>query len=290
MFVRHTYKRTVHAVKEKLEERNDLLTKKNKLRKDIEEVKIREDNNVKSMKNLDSKIIRQKTKVSQLETKEKSLKNEIVKLQGDTERIDMKLAESRNEVENIRSCVVNDQEIASIMASKASVEKQLEEQAHITAAGRRKFVENSHAIEKAAAVTSKMENLVTSLNVDAENIKIKMKQVDDLNSELVTHQNETKGLNFEVAACVQTLEAKQQTINQLSKELNGTENLKKKESSKRKKVLKEKQNILRKLSVKEAELGTSNQNLVEKQKILYQLANNAIKHMSSNIYEQEEMI
>lgn len=257
------------------------------MRKDIEEVKIREDNNVKSMKNLDSKIIRQKTKISQLETKEKSLKNETIKLQGDTERIDMKLTECRSEVENIKSCVVSDQEIASIMATKASVQKQVKEQAHITAAGRQKFVENSHAIEKAAAVTSKMENLMKSLSVDAEKIKIKMKQVDDLGSQLVNNQKDATSLDLEVAACVQTLEAKKQSMNQLKDELKGKECSNKK-VSKRKKVLKEKQNILRKLSVKEAELGTVNQQLLEKQKLLYQLANNAIKHISTNFYEQED--
>lgn len=287
VFVRHTYKRTVHAVKEKLEERNDLLTAKNKLRKDIEEVKIREGNNVKSMKSLDSKIIRQKTKISQLETKEKSLKNETNKLLGDTERIDMKLAECRHEVENIKSCVVSNQEIASILASKDSVEKQLEEQAHITAAGRQKFVENSHAIEKSAAVTAKMEKLLTGLSVDAEKIKIKMKQVAELDSKLVSDEIATKRINFEIAACTQTLEAKQQSVNQLSEEFKGTEHLMKKETTKRKKALKEKQNILRQLSVKEAQLGTVNQSLVEKQKLLYQLANNAIKHMSADLYDQE---
>lgn len=287
VFVRHTYKRTVYAVKEKLEERNDLLTTKNKLRKDIEESKIREDNNAKSMKSMDSKIIRQKTKISQLETKEKSLKNEVAKIQGDTERLDMKLNECRSEVENIKSLVVNDQEIASIMASKATVEKQLEEQAHITAAGRQKFVENSHAIEKAAAITSKMENLLSNLSVDTENIKIKMKQVEELSSELVTNENETKSLEFEITACTQTLEAKHQSMKQLNKEVKSTEASKKSEVTKRKKVLKEKQNILRKLSVKEAELGTVNQNLVEKQKLLYQLASNAIKHMATSVDEQE---
>lgn len=288
VFVRHTYKRTVLAVKEKLEERNDLLTAKNKLRKDIEEVKIREDNNVKSAKNLDSKIIRQKTKISQLESKEKALKNEAIKLQGNTERIDVKLAECRNEVENIKSCVVSDQEIASIMASKASVEKQLEEQAHITAAGRQKFVENSHAIEQSEAVTTKMEKLLTGLAVDSEKIKIKMKQVAEHGSELKSCQNETKSLNFEIAACAQTLEAKKQTVSQLSEELKGTESKKKRKAYKQKKVLKEKQNILRQLSVKEAALGAVSQSLVEKQKLLYQLANNAMKHMSVDFCDQEE--
>lgn len=274
-------------MKEQLEERNDLLTTKNKLRKDIEEARIREDNNVKSMKSMDSKIIRKKTKISQLEAKEKSLKNEAAKIQDETERVDMKLTECRSEVENVKSLIVNDQEVASIMASKANVEKQLEEQAHITAAGRHKFKENSHAIEKAAAITSKMENLFSNLSVDTEKIKIKMKQVEELSSELVTTENDTKSLDFEITACAQTLEAKQHSIKELTNEVKCTEASKKSEVTKRKKVFKETRNILRKLSVKEAELASKSQNLSEKQKLLYQLASNAIKHMSANIYEQE---
>lgn len=239
------------------------------------------------MKDMDSKIIRRKTKISQLETKEKSLKNEAAKIQGDGERLDMNLTECRSEIENIKSLVVNDQEIASIMASKASIEKQLEEQEHITAAGRQKFVENSHAIEKAAAVTSKMESLLNNLNVDTDKIKIKMKQLEELSSELVTNENEAKSLDFEIAACTQTLEAKHQVLQQLNEELKTTEASKKDEVIQRKKVLKEKQNILRKLSVKEAELGTVSHDLVEKQKVLYQLATSAIKHMGANLHEQE---
>lgn len=286
VFVRHTYANTILDTKRKLDERKELLAEKNQLRKEIEERKIKEENNIKMIKSLDAKIPLQKAHVAKLEAKEKALKNEMSGLEEESEKIEMKLAEYRNDVENEKCMEVSEQEVEKILSAKADVERQLLEQDQITAAGRMKFIENNNAVDSASTITAKMEDFFNNINIIADDLRELMSEAENIKTERANAEQEMKKISSELQTCSQVKESKQKVLADLSDQKKAGDVSETRTVGNRKKKLKEKQNILRKLVDEEAELSATNQRLQDEQQLLYNIASNVIKHMSANFEEE----
>jgi chromosome segregation ATPase len=284
-FVRHTYARTVLDLKGKLRERDELRMVKHQLLTDIEQAKIKEENNVKSIRDLDAKIPRQKSKIEELEEKEKRLREEITRIQAESEKSDLNLMEMKNELANIKSLAVSEVEMDSIISAKEVIEKQLEEQDQITFAGRQKLKENSHSIEEAQAITSNMETLHASFNIDASDIKTKKKEVEELKVEVNSFKSNISQLKIDIESLSQTLDMKNNNVTKLIKKRDEIKKSYTTKEAEQRKELKEKENLLRKLTMKEAALSATNQRLRDEQDLLFKVASNVIKHISNQIFE-----
>lgn len=284
-FVRYTYSETIQDVKIKLKEREELRLTKHQLLTEIEQAKIKEENNVKSIRDLESKIPRQKAINEELEEKEKRLRQELSRIQTECEKSDLNLIEVKNELANIKTLAVSDQEIDSIIAAKESIEKQLEEQDQITFAGRQKLKENSRAIEEAQAITTKAESLLPLVNINVGEIKAKKKEVEDLKAEVKALKTNISKIQLEIDSTSQSLEMKNRNVTQL---INKCDEVKRSYSAKefeQKKELKDKENLYRKLSTQEAALASTNQRLLDENELLFKVTSNVIKHISSQIYD-----
>lgn len=263
---------------------------KNQLLTDIEQSNIKEENNIKSIRELEAKIPRQNAKNQELEEKEKRLGEELTKIQVECEKSELNLLEVKNELTNISSFAVSDQEIKSIINAKELVEKQLEEQDQITFACRQKLKENSHAIEEARAITAKMEILHTSFNIDASDIKIKKKEVEDLKVETNSLKANISTVQDEINSISQSLEVKKNNVTQL---INKRDEVKKtygKKEAQQRKELNVKESLMRKLAAQEADLSSLNQRLRDEQELLFKVASNVIKHISCKIFDDEPQI
>lgn len=283
-FIQHTYSKTILVAKDQIDERNDLLIEVNRLRKEIEDVKMKDEKNINAIRNLDTKIPRQRSKITQLENLEKTLRKDLVTIQENFERTEMKITEHRSQIEETNRMMVSDQEIERINYAKMEIDKQLDEQDQLTAAGRQQFIENSHAVEKASAITSKMENLFTTSVISTDEIKKKLSMINEMSLEVASSESEVKSLGSEVTNASQILKEKSKSVKQLEKEIAALIASRDSEVGARKKKLKEKQNILRKLTVTEASLAATHQSIKKEQDSLYQIASSVIKHMSSNDY------
>lgn len=262
-------------------------TTKNQLRKNIEEAKIKEENNIHDIRDLEEKIPKRNAKMVELEEKEKSLKSELLKIQEDFDLAEMQLLETKNELENAKTMAVSDQEVESIIHAKEVIEKQLEEQDQITAAGRQKLKENSRAIEEANAITTKMEALHSSFNMDAGDTKTKNKQVENLQIEINSLKAKISKNRLDLESITQNLQMKSDS---LAKFIEKRDEIKKSFSAKeaeQRKELKEKENQLRKLRSKETALAATHQRLKDEQQLVFKLASNAIKHISNNLFEDK---
>lgn len=258
---------------------------KHKLLTDIEQSKIKEENNVKSIRDLDAKIPRQKAKNEELEEKEKRLREDFTKVQADCEKSDLNLMEVKNELANVKNLAVSEQEMDSIISAKDAIEKQLEEQDQITFAGRQKLKENSHSIEEAQAITVKMEALCSSFNIDASDIKSKKKQVEDLKAETNNLKSNISKLTLDIESLSQTLTMKNANVTQLIKKRDTIKKTYGTKEAEQRKELKEMENLLRKLTTQEAALSSTNQRLRDEQELLFKVASNVIKHISSQIFD-----
>lgn len=287
-FIRHIYAKTILETKEKLQEIDDLRSKRKQLRKNIEEAKIKEENNIKSIKDLDARFPHQKKKIAELEEKQKSLLNAVTKIENKCEESDVKLLEVKNELSKAESLAMSDQEIESIVSAKQLVEKELEEQDQITSHGRQKLKKNSQAIEECVKITSKMESLYTSVsNIKTADLKTKSKHLDDLKVEV----NQVKAVvskdEAEIKELSQNVQFKEESIENLEKRQNEIEKSYRLKDFSQTKEIKAKKDSMRKLSAKEAAITVTNKHLLEKQRLTFQLAANVIKHISSNVYEDD---
>lgn len=251
------------------------------MQKEIEERKNQEAYKLQAIKNLDAKIPRQTSKIGQLETNEKKLRSDLFSLEEEIERIDMKLTECHNSIENEKVMTVSEQEWEKIVSAKAEVEKQIDEQDQITAVCRQNLIENTHGIEKAGGITAKMENLF-NINFDTETLKQRLIETENLKSKIVSEQNAVEKLNCEITTCAQIEEVKQKALIQLSNQQDVQEAAVNNEVGKRKKKLKERQNTLRQLAIEESAHAETNQRLMDEKQLLFTVASNVIKHMSSS--------
>lgn len=287
VFVRLTYTNTIADLKDQITERDELRSIKNQLRKEIEETKIKEENNIKAIKDFDSKIPRQKAKLAEIQEKEAVLRNEIMRIEIESEKEDMKLAETKNDIITLGTMVVTDQEMESIVSAKEEIEQQLEEQDQITSAGRQKLKENSHCIDEALAVTTRMEALQSKFtSTDASSVKMKKKQVESLQLEVDALESSISQNSSEVEQLSCSLKFKEKNLTKLNKKLDETKQSYNEKGVEHKKLLKEQENLSRKLSTQEIELAKTHQQIRQDYETHFNLATNIIKLISDPIPKQ----
>lgn len=285
-FVDLKYKETILDLKDKLKEVDDLKTEKHELRKHLEEVKIKEENNVKDIRSLDAKIPRQTAKLLEMEANEKALKTEAARIEAEIEKFEMNFSEIKNEVDNLKNLVVSDKEIESVLASEGSIAKQLEEQDQITIAGRQKLEQNSQSIEQALAVTNKMEALFASADIDADELKYKKEQLDKIKAEVNSLQSNIVKIRSNIETYTHNLKVNTGSVQQLVGKLNAVKNAANFQDTEQRKELKELENLVRRLLSHEAALALTNQRLKDEQTLLFKLATNVIKHISTKKFDE----
>lgn len=270
-----------------MQERDKLRTTKNQLRQEIENVKIKEENNIKAIKDLDSKIPRQKTKISELEEKKQKVKDELVKVQAQCEKSDLNLIEMKNELTNIKTLAVSEHEMKSIVSAKETIEKQLEEQEQISIAGRQKLKEHSRLIEEAHAITVKMETIQSSFKIDAGDMKTKKKAVENLNAEVSSLKSNIAKFQSEIESLSQSLEIKNKSVAELLKKRDDLKTQFGQRNAEQTKELKEMKNLLRKLTIQEAALSSENQRITNDFQQIYKVASSVIKHISNQVFAKQ---
>lgn len=285
-FVDLKYKETILDLKDKLNEVDALKSEKHELRKHLEEVKIREENNVKEIRSLDAKIPRQTAKLLDMEANEKALKTEAARIEAEIEKFETDFSEIKNEVENLKTLVVPDQEIESVLASEGSIAKQLEEQDQITIAGRQKLEQNSQSIEQALASTNKMEALFASIDIDADKMIYKKEQLDKIKAEVNALQSNIVKIRMNIETYTHSLQLKTGSVKQVVEKLNAVKNAANSQDTEQQKELKELENLVHKLLSHEAALAHTNQRLKDEQALLFKLATNVIKHISTKNFEE----
>lgn len=288
VYVNHRYKETVLDLNEQLKERDDLRTRKNQLRKTLEEAKIKEENNRKEIRALDVKIPRQKAQIEDLEAEQMSLKNKISKLKEDSEITDMNLAELRNDIEDLKSSTMSNEEIEAILEAKQNVLQHLEEQNHITAALRQKLKENSQAIEEVQTVTRKMEALTVAFDIDPEKLKSMKQQVEKTEANILKLKMDITRHRAEVTSMSQALAAKNNELELNVKKLDEAKKSFSAKETEQMKELKETQCLLRELTAQEAALAATYNRLRREQQLMFQTASNVIKHISTKMMDDED--
>lgn len=258
------------------------------MRKNIEEAKIKEENNIKSIKDLDAKFPRQKKKIAELEEKVKSLSNEVNQIDSECQKYDVKLMEVKSELAQAETLAMSEQEIDGIVSAKKMVERELEEQDQITSHGRQKFKETSHAIEEGIKITTKMEALHTSFsNIKTADKKTKTKQLDDLKIEVIRLQSDKSRDVAEIEDLAKKTQFKEANIEEFTKKQTEIERSYRQEDKEQKKEIKQKKNTLRKLSSQESALATANQQLLDKQALTFTLAANVLKIISTQTFADD---
>lgn len=284
VFVRHVHASTIGDLKVKLQLRDDLRTTKHKLQTEIEEAKIKEKNNLIDIKELDKRIPKEKARIAHLKTKESGVKAEIKKIQEENDKTDMSLLELQNELSNVKFLQVSKQEIDSIIKSKESIEKQVEEQEQITAARRQQLKENAHEIEEVRAVTEKMDAVYSKFNLDVEDLKNKKKQIEALKVEINALKANIAKNKTDIELMKQGVELKTTNVVHLTMKLDDIKKSYSMKEAQYKKELKQKNNLLRKLTKQQLALSETRDRLTENQQVLFQVASNAIKHISRPMF------
>lgn len=279
------YRETIMECATKVTERDQLRTEKNQLRKNIEDVKIKEESCVKTLRELESKIPQQKSTVASLQEEEDRLKKVITLYEQRMEKKDMKLIEIKEEITKYNDTIVTAQEAEAILASRENVEKQLEEQEEIILAGRQKLKENSLAIEKMQSITSTMEHIYTSFSFDTSDFKNMKKNLDKIESNVSMLKNNIIQYESEIESLTQGLKMKRANIIKLQErkdEIEATIGEKDKIYINK---LKEQRTILRVLERQEDELLLTKQRIKDELDILYKISSNVIKQMSESFYD-----
>lgn len=288
VFVRHTYDSTIAELKGQVQERDQLQTYKNHLRKETEEAKIAEVNNIKAIKELDTIIPQKKSKIAELLEKEKMLKNEIEKLQEEFDRSEMKLLELKNEIASVKNEEVSDQEIESIFEAKESVDSQLDEQDQIVFASRQKLHENSGNIDEALAITAKMENLKTAYDMDSQLMKTKKALVDSLMNEVSSLKANISKTRMEIDSLSHSLKVREKTFDKISSNRDEVKQTYAKKEVEQKKLLHQKAKLHKKLTSQELSLAAKKQKHADEQELLYKVASNVIKQISRKVFDDDK--
>jgi chromosome segregation ATPase len=279
------YNNTIIQSVEKIALRDELVTTKNRMLKENQDARIREESNVKLMKELDQTIPHQKNTIASMLEKEDRLKKEVVTIESHMEKSEMKLLEVKERIESLKQNLVNNQEAESIMATKDNVLKQVDEEEDILQAGRQKLQENSIAIEKMQALNSKMESLQLTFSFETSNLKDLKKNYDNLDVAVTNLKVDIARKNKEIEALLIGLQLKKENISKVKEQISKLQANCSAEERSKSMILRQHIQILRKLELQEDELLAKKQNIKDEIDILYNLSSNIIKQMSSSIYE-----
>lgn len=283
VYVRHVHVSTIAELKSKIKLRDELRTTKHKLQKEIEEAKIKEKNSSKDMKDLDEKIPREKDRVSNLESEVEQVRSELAKIEKEYEKSDIKLLELKNELNNARLQEISEQEIESLFSAKRTVEKQLEEQEQITIAGCEALKVNAQSIEESLAITGKFEAVFAAYQLDSVELKNK-KKVEDLKVEINALKVSIGKHEQDIELMDQNIEMKSSNIAKLNKNREEARKLYNAKIAELNSELNRKNLLLHKLTTKEVALIATRDRLIENQQVVFQVAGNALKHVSSHMF------
>lgn len=283
-FVQVTFN-SINQCHKKVQQRNQLQTQKNHLRKKIEEAKIYNELNWKQIKDTEKKIPEHLAKVDTLVERENRLKKDILSIQQEMEACNMNVEELKAQAARFRENIVNDAEANSILTTRDQVQSLLAEQEEIVVAGRQKLSENSASIEKVQSITNKMEQIIASGHFDTTELKEMKEKFDILEanvSKLVDSSNQN---SVQIAALTKTIDQKKENIAKLLLQKNEAEttyyNLTRGNSN----VIRQKNSILKELSTKEDILFNTKIAIKDEFDLLYTMAANIIKQMSESISE-----
>lgn len=288
VFGRHTYSSTILDLKEKIQEREELRISCNNLRKELEGAKIKEENNIKAIKEVDMKIPRHKEKLAEAEGKAKNLRNEIARLAEAFEQSEMTLLELKNELDSAKTLAVSDDEAQIIISAKESVDKQLEEQDQMAITYRERLQDNSRAIKEAGEITRRMEAILKAFEgVNTSEIKNQNKQLEELKTEVARLKSSITQTRTQCEQLSQNLEIKRNAVAQLQKRKSDIQQRQSNKEAGYKKELKEKKNLKRKLITQEAALNSTYQRLLDERERSFKVTANVIKQISSSLFEDD---
>lgn len=279
------YSSNIVECAKKVEERDNLRTIKNQMRKDIEQSKIEEENCVKQYRELEKRIPQQNSTIATLQEKEERLKQEIQKIEQEIEKTDMVLLELKSRKSALTENIVNDQEAETIYATKESVERQLCEQEDFILAGRQKLKENSCTVERLRSVTNKMESIYSEFVFDTNDMKVLRKNMINSEGNLNSLKLSISQITAEIESLTQNIKIKKDNIVKVNKkkdEVEATVGSKDKENLQ---ILKQQASSLRKLAIKEEELLDIKQRIKDEFELLYKISSNVIKQMCTSFYD-----
>jgi outer membrane murein-binding lipoprotein Lpp len=280
-YVQHTYNATIQKAKERLKERDELLMIRNQLRSEIESEKIKEGNISSHIKELEAKIPQQKTKIADLQEKEKALKSEINRNNEEREKCETKVSELISHLEELKASTISDEEVKSIEIAQQQIEEQRREQHEISNSARQKLVEDTCNIEKTTTLIKNLESILPNDRVDVKSFKTLNEEIQDLKSEInLLHQNHAK-VQAELTSIKQHAKTKNKLYEDESKQLDEKQNHFKTILTQQKKEIKDKKNELKKLKTISANQRLTNARLRKEQTTLYQINQDLIKHISN---------
>lgn len=279
------YSSNIVECAKKVEERDNLRTIKNQMRKDIEQAKIEEENCVKQYRELDKRIPQQNSTIATLQEKEERLKQEIQRIEQEIEKTDMILLELKSRKSALTENIVNDQEAETIYATKESVERQLCEQEDFILAGRQKLKENSCTVERLRSITNKMESIYSEFVFDTSDMKVLRKNMINSEGNLNSLKLSISQITAEIESLTQNIKIKKDNIVKVNKKKDEIEATVGSKDQENLQILKQQASNLRKLAIKEEELLDIKQRIKDEFELLYKISSNVIKQMCTSFYD-----
>lgn len=286
-FVNHIYKETILKCAQKVLERDQLQAEKNRLRKEIEQAKIKEESYVRSLRDFDRTIPQQKNTIASLREKEERLNGEVKRISGEIEKSELKLAENNSQIASIKEKIVSDEEASSILSEKQKVLEELNEIEDEIHHNRHKLKDISAKNEVAQSQVTKMNSIYSEFSVDRSDLQEKKKNLEKLETDKVKLTNVISRNETEIKSLINTIEMKKKNIAVLR---NKRENLEKTIGSEDKtnvQTLKELSSKLRDLCIQEDDLMEQKTRAKEELNLIYKISSNILKKMNENIYTEE---
>ncbi|CAO1330285.1 unnamed protein product [Diamesa serratosioi] len=248
----------------------------------MEDVKIKEENFKKNIKDIQSNIPKLKSQLDEIEDKEKRLRQELKATHDEIGKYEMSIIEIRNEISDLGDLLVSDKEATSIIEAKEHIENQLEEQEQIILAARRKLTENSNTIEELKITTAKMDSIHVSFELDPNELKVNRQLHDDLLLQIATINAFYDKNSSELNILVDNLELKTINVVQLRKSLKQIKQKYKKQDTSLKKQLKGKGNVLRTLENQELSAIENRDREIQNTDALFHLTSITLSRLNHN--------
>ncbi|KAG5674952.1 hypothetical protein PVAND_004896 [Polypedilum vanderplanki] len=284
-FYNQFYSNTISKCAQELSERNELQSRKNHIRKEIEQAKITEEKVVKTLRELDKTVPQQKSTVAILQENEERLKLEVNKIEEEIEKCDLKIAENKTQIITINESIVPEEEAKSILLSREKVMQQLEEQEDIITACRQKLKENSASIEVANSLVLKMEAILSQYNVDTTVTENMKKKLENLESNVNQLKRNIANMSSEKQSLTQQIQFKKDNIAKLIKQREEVEKTIGNEDKANVQILKQLTLELRDLSARENEMVEKENTVKEEMNLIFKVGSNVFKQMNESIYE-----
>lgn len=281
--------KTIVPANEELKKCDELLTVKNQLKAQIEEAKIREQNNFAQIRELDKLIPRQRAKICELEEEEQKCKAEALKYQQECQDVEIKITEMRNELKEMKASIICDEESDSILNAKKQLEAQYDEQSQVSAAARNKLVKTSRQIEDASQVVTRMESLLNEFkSIDAKARKNDWMELQKLQKQVKELNDTLKNIQKNIMSVKQFRKCQDESMEIVEKKRDEYRDRYVSELSELKLQVQEKKDVLKVTQAEESKLINENLKLRDDSKKLYNLASNVVMHIANQSYDTSE--